>query len=112
MNAEPTQATIVIAIIGMALLNFAIRFTPIAILSNLKLPAGVLRWLSYVPISVMGALVATQVFAQQRSGGPLTQVAAICAASLTAFVFWRWKSFLGATLIGMASFVILKALIG
>jgi branched-subunit amino acid transport protein len=99
-------------IVGMGVLNFVIRFTPMAILSNLRLPAALLRWLSYVPISVMGALVATQVFAQQRSGGPLTQVAAVCAASLTAVVFWRWRSFLGATLIGMASFVLLKALIG
>ena len=44
-------------IIGMAAINFAERFVPMALVSRLELPRPVLRWLSYVPIAVMGSLV-------------------------------------------------------
>ena len=97
----------------MAVLNYAVRFPPIAIISRLELPAPVLRWLSFVPISVMGALVAGEVL---RPGGaaiasPLSSPS-LYAALITGFVFKFTKSFLGATMAGMASFVALTHLMG
>jgi len=94
-------------VIGMALANFAVRFIPIAVISRM-----VMRWLTYIPASVMGALVAGEIF---RPGGawvpPLTSPY-FWAALPTAFVYWRTRSFLGATLIGMLAFVALRALLG
>lgn len=112
MNYEPTQAAILALIAGMALINFAARFTPLAILSRLDLPTPVLRWLSFVPISVMGALVATEVLRPGGSWQPPLTNPGIYAAALTALVFRFTRSFLGATLAGMASFVALRALFG
>jgi branched-subunit amino acid transport protein len=59
----------------------------------------------------MGALVASEVLAPHgRFAPPLTNPG-IYAAILTALVF-RWtKSFLGATIVGMASYVVLRGLI-
>ena len=99
-------------IIGMALANFAVRFVPIAVVSRLDLPAPLMRWLSFVPASVMGALVALEVL---RPGG--TWVSPVSSpyfwASLpTAAVYWRTRSFLGATVAGMLSFVALRSLLG
>jgi branched-subunit amino acid transport protein len=95
----------------MAVLNFAVRFPPIAIVSRLDLPAPVLRWLSFVPISVMGALVASEVL---RPGGtwvnPISSPS-LYAAIVTALVFRATRSFLGATVAGMASFVLLQGLL-
>jgi branched-subunit amino acid transport protein len=95
----------------MAALNFAIRYPPIAVVSRLDLPRPVLRWLSFVPISVMGALVASLVL---RPGGewvdPLTSPS-VYAAIITALVFRASRSFLGATVAGMASFVLLQHLL-
>jgi len=109
---EISQTTIWTVIIGMAVTNFVIRATPIAVLSRRTLPAPVLRWLSFVPISVMGALVTSEVL---RPGGqwqpPLTNPG-FYAAILTALVFRYTRSFLGATLVGIVSYVALRAVIG
>jgi branched-subunit amino acid transport protein len=107
-----SQETILLVIAGMAVANFAIRFAPIAVLSRLDLPGPLLRWLSFVPVSVMGALVTSEVL---RPGGqwrsPLSSPG-VYAALLTAIVFYKTKSFLGATVTGMVAFVALRALIG
>ncbi len=99
-------------VVGMALANFLVRFVPIAVVSRIDLPRPVMRWLSFIPASVMGALVAGEVF---RPGGtwlqPMTSPY-VWAAVLTAGVYWRTRSFLGATLIGMLGFVALRSLLG
>jgi branched-subunit amino acid transport protein len=99
-------------IAGMALANFVLRFMPIAIVSRIDLPAPLLRWFSFIPASVMGALVALEVL---RPGGAWTDPISspyAWATLPTAIVYLRTRSFLGATLTGMASFVALRALLG
>jgi branched-subunit amino acid transport protein len=108
VNVEISQPTIWIVIVGMAALNYAVRFVPIALVSRIDLPAPIARWLSFVPISVMGALVANEVLRPgQTWGNPLTGPH-LYAAIVTALVFRFTKSFLGATVAGMASFVVLQ----
>lgn len=109
---ELAATTIWTVIVGMAVVNFALRFTPLAFLSRLELPESVMRWLSYIPISVMGALVASEVL---RPGGEWVPVIAnpgIVAAALTMVVFRFSRSFLGSSLAGMIAYVALRALIG
>ncbi|HUK63972.1 MAG TPA: AzlD domain-containing protein [Dongiaceae bacterium] len=102
MKAEIPQATIWIVIVGMAVLNYAVRFIPLALVSRIDLPRPVARWLTFVPIAVMGALVASEVL---KPGGtwsnPLTGPS-LYAAILTAVVFRYTRSFVGATVAGMA----------
>ena len=111
MTSELGPSYIWAVIVGMAILNFLVRFPPIAIVSRLDLPRPVMRWLAFVPVSVMGALVAGEVL---RPGGawtnPLTSPS-LYAAVVTALVFRFSRSFLGATVAGMASFVLLQRLI-
>lgn len=108
---ELSNATIWAVIVGMAVINFALRFTPLAALSRLNLPAPVMRWLSYIPISVMGALVASEVLRPGNRFIPPTANPGILAAGLTMIVFRFTRSFLGSTLAGMASYVLLRALL-
>lgn len=96
-------------IAGMAATNFAIRFAPITLLSRFDLPAPLLRWLSFIPVSVMGALVASEVMYPGGRWIPPQSNPGFFAAILTAVVYHRWRSFLGATVCGMVSFVILRA---
>lgn len=112
MSGSSTQSVIVAVIVGMGVANFAIRYVPIAVLSHVRLPDAVLRWLSFVPISVMGALVATQVLAPKGAIQPPLTNPGVYAAVLTALAFRFTRSFLGATVVGMVSFVVLRALIG
>ena len=109
---ESSQATIVAVIVGMAVVNFTIRYIPIAALSRLELPRPLLRWLSFVPISVMGALVATEVLRPRGSWQPPLTNPGVYAAILTALVFRYTRSFLGATVSGMVAYVALRSLIG
>jgi len=112
MRPDVSQTVIWVVIVGMAITNFVIRALPIAALSRSSLPPWMLRWLSFVPISVMGALVAGEVL---RPGGiwqpPLTNPG-VYAAVLTAIVFRFTRSFLGATLTGIVAFVAVRALLG
>jgi branched-subunit amino acid transport protein len=106
-----SQTTIWGVIVGMAVLNYAVRYPPIAIVSRMELPRPVMRWLSFIPISVMGALISSEVL---RPAGqwvnPLTSPS-LYAALITAAAFKLTRSFLGATVAGMASFVVLQRLI-
>jgi branched-subunit amino acid transport protein len=98
-------------IVGMAVINFCLRFVPLAVLSRIQLPPPVMRWLSFVPISVMGALVASEVVGVNPTGQPLVTSPALYASALTMIVFRFSRSFLGATLAGMVSFVILGTIL-
>ena len=108
MTPEITHLTIWAVIVGMALLNFAVRFPPMAIVSRIDLPAPIARWLSFVPIAGMGARVASEVL--RPDGAWINPVTGpnVYAAIVTALVFRFTRSFLGATVAGMASFVVLQ----
>jgi branched-subunit amino acid transport protein len=108
VTSSLSQSTIWGVIVGMAVLNYAVRFPPIAIVSRMDLPKPVMRWLSFIPIAVMGALVASEVLRPAGTwSDPLTSPS-LYAAAITAVVFKFTRSFLGATVAGMASFVALQ----
>lgn len=111
MNGSVSHSAILALIVGMAALNFAIRFVPIAVLSRFELPDPVLRWLSFVPISVMGALVTSEVLLPAGEWHPPATNPGFYAAGITALAFRFTRSFLGATVVGVASFVALRALL-
>jgi branched-subunit amino acid transport protein len=107
-----SAATIWAVIAGMAAANFIVRFVPMALVSRARMPGPIARWLSFVPVTVMASLVATEVL---RPGGTWTLTLAnpyLLAALPTAAVFAKTRSFLGATLAGMASFLVFRALVG
>lgn len=95
-----------------AVANFVVRFAPIAVVSRLRLPEPLVRWLAFVPVSVMGALVAGEVL---RPGGMylLTPRSPyLLAAIITGIVYHFTRSFLGATVAGMFAFVGIRTLLG
>lgn len=99
-------------IIGMGVSNYALRLLPIAVLSRLELPRPVLRWLSFIPVSVLAALVVVEVLRPNGSWLPLASNPYLYAAVPTAYVFYKTRSFLGAMLAGIALFVAFRALLG
>jgi branched-subunit amino acid transport protein len=111
VTSRVSQATIWGVIVGMALLNYAVRFPPIAIVSRMELPKPIMRWLSFVPIAVMGALVAGEVLRPAGQWSNPVTSPSLYAAIVTGVVFKFTRSFLGATIAGMASFVVLQRLI-
>lgn len=99
-------------IIGVAVANFAVRFVPLATVSRIDLPRPVMRWLSYIPVAVMGAIVADAVLTPSGEYiAPWTNPYLI-AAIPTALVYHKTRSFLGAVVVGMLIFVAVGALMG
>ena len=105
-----SHTTIWAVIIGMGLTNFILRFVPMAALSRVALPKPVMRWLSYIPISVMGALFAKEVLLPSTKYDPLFANPGIYGALISMLTYKLTKSFMGSTLAGVISFVALRAL--
>lgn len=107
------SATLIwITVIGMAATNIALRLTPIAVLSRMRLPRPVERWLSFVPACVMASIVATEVL---RPGGAWLAPWAnpyLLAAVPTAVVYRFTRSLFGATVIGVLAFLAMRYLLG
>lgn len=99
-------------IVGMAVANYSLRFIPIAWLSRLKLPPLVERWLSFIPVSVMAALVVGEVLRPDGRWLPPLENPYLLAAIPTALVYYKWRSFLGTTVVGILLFLVIKALLG
>ena len=99
-------------VLGMAATNIVVRWTPLAVMSRLELPDVVRRWLGHIPVSVMAAIVAVQVL---RPDGVFRFDLAnpyLLAAVPTAVVYRFSKSFLGAVLAGILSFLAFRYLLG
>jgi branched-subunit amino acid transport protein len=111
VRTEVAQTTIWAVILGMAVLNYAVRFIPIALISRIDLPPPIARWLSLVPVSVMGALVFSEVLHPEHAWVNPLVGPHLYAAIITGLVFHFSRSFVGASVAGMASFVLLQRLL-
>jgi len=91
---------------GMALATYFTRYTMIAALGQ-GVPPLLRRWLRYVPVAVLAALVVPPVVAPQ---GCLEVGLRTWAVLAGAIVSWRTRSVLLTILGGMATFWLLKML--
>jgi branched-subunit amino acid transport protein len=99
-------------IAGMAVANFAIRFPSLAILSRTELPEWLRRWLSYIPVSAMATLVVGGIARPEGDWLPPLENPYMWASLVTGVVYWRSRSFLGATAVGIVAFLALRAVLG
>lgn len=52
-----TSIAMVLLILGCALVTWIPRILPFVLVKNMKLPKIVLRWLTYIPVCILSALV-------------------------------------------------------
>lgn len=107
-----TERFIWTLIAAMAIANYAVRYPPIAVLSRLELPTWLRRWLSFIPVSVMATLVVGEVVRPEGVWLPPLTNPYLWASVATGLVYWRFRSFLGASLAGIAFFLALRATLG
>ncbi|MDN4067811.1 AzlD domain-containing protein [Paenibacillus vini] len=94
-------------IIGSALVTFLPRVLPLMVLSRMELPEWGIRWLNYVPISVMAALVGQELLLQDGQFSLMNNIE-LLAAIPTVFVAMKTKSLLGTVVAGMVSIMVLR----
>lgn len=91
------------AILGMALVTYATRAGGLFLVSRLALSRRAQAWLSYIPGSVLIAIIAPAIF----SGGPAEALAGVA----TLAVALRTRNLLLAMLTGVVAVVVLRALL-
>jgi len=91
---------------GMALVTYFTRYTMIAALGR-EMPPPVQRWLHYVPVAVLAALIAPAALAPQGYLQCDMRAWAVVAGIVVA---WRTRSVLWTILGGMAAFWLLRML--
>ncbi len=104
------EKTILIIILGIAALNYLFRVTPLLLLSRIKIPAVGARWLGYVPVAVMAALITPEVFLVGGEPALTLDNKNLLAAIPTFLVAVKTRSLLFTLLAGVASMALLNAL--
>jgi branched-subunit amino acid transport protein len=97
-------------VMGAALVTFIPRVLPLMVLTRLQLPDWSLRWLNYVPIAVMAALIGQEIFIQDGAFSPIKNNIELIAA-LPTFMLAIWTRSLFVTVItGVVASTVLRFL--
>lgn len=98
---------ILLIILGSAIVTFVPRVLPLVVLSRITLPDWGMRWLSYVPIAVMAALVGQELMLQD---GKLLfhKNLELLAAVPTFAVAIVTRSLLGTVVAGIVSMMVIR----
>jgi branched-subunit amino acid transport protein len=107
-----TSGYIWAVILGMGVANYVVRFAPMAVLARIELPKPLLRFLSFIPVTVMSALTVGEVLRPDGRWLPLQSNPYLFAAIPTAFVYYKWRSFLGTTVAGILFLLAFQMLVG
>ncbi|WP_410511141.1 AzlD domain-containing protein [Paenibacillus sp. BR2-3] len=99
---------IFLIIAGAALVTFIPRVLPLMLLSRINIPEWGMRWLNYVPIAVMAALVAEELFIQDGNLSISSNKAELLAALPAFFVAVKTRSLLGTVITGIISLMVLR----
>ncbi|AFH66172.1 AzlD domain-containing protein [Paenibacillus caseinilyticus] len=95
-------------ILGTSLVTLLPRVIPLVVLSRFELPPGVLRFLNQVPIAVMSALLAQEIFLESGRVVPLMENIKLLAALPTFLVAMLTKSLLGTVVTGVVTMALLQ----
>ena len=99
-----TSIEILYCTLGMCIVSYIPRVLPPLILSRMKIPAVVERWLKYVPTSVFGALVFCEIFTgPQGFNFSLTNIN-LLASRVVLAVAVRTNSLAKSIVFGLAAF--------
>lgn len=98
-------------VLGMGLLTYGLRLTPIILLGRVEIPRVVERTLRFVPPAVLSALILPALL---RPAGVLDLSLGnvrLIAGGLAALVAWRTRNILLTIAIGLVAMWMLRALI-
>ncbi len=99
-------------VLGMALVTFAVRYPPLALVGRLQLPERVIRALRYVPVAVLTAIIVPAVLMPQGELDLRLENAYLIAGLTAVLVSWRMKNLLLTIVIGIGVFLLWRVVIG
>ena len=95
------ETTILITLLGMALVTYLPRLIPAWVLRVKQLPPFLVAWLRFVPVAVLAALLLPSLLIE---GGKINFSASnlyLWAAIPACLVAWKIKSLFGTVIVGM-----------
>ncbi|UYN91104.1 MAG: AzlD domain-containing protein [Anaerolineales bacterium] len=95
---------------GMVLATMATRIPVLITLSRRELPASVRRALHYVPPAVLAAIIAPIVLLDEGAPNLALDNAMLPASLIAILISWRTKNLLLTIVVGMAAFLVWRAL--
>lgn len=98
-------------IIGSAIVTFIPRVLPLVVLSKLEIPEWGINWLKHVPVSVMAALLASELFLHDNRISLQENTLNIMTAIPTLLVAIYTRSLLGTVLVGVTTLMIFRFLL-
>ncbi|MEK5270013.1 AzlD domain-containing protein [Aeribacillus sp. FSL K6-8394] len=99
---------IFLIILGTGIVTLIPRVVPLLFLSRIKLPEWFLSWLSFVPVTVMAALLTQSLLFDDGQLSPMANKFELLAIIPTFLVALLFRSLLGAVLVGMISVSLLR----
>lgn len=99
---------ILLIIMGASIVTLIPRVVPLMVLSRMQLPDWGMRWLSYVPVSVMAALVGQELLMTNGELSSLLGNLELWAALPTFAVAIFTRSLLGTVVVGIFSIMLLR----
>jgi branched-subunit amino acid transport protein len=102
------DSTVLITLIGMALVTYFPRLIPAWFLRDKPLPPFLVAWLRYVPVSVLAALLLPSLLVEGDQINFSISNLYLWAAIPAGLVAWRKKSLFGTVIIGMLVVAILR----
>ncbi|MFO7172492.1 MAG: AzlD domain-containing protein [Bacillota bacterium] len=109
MTLDP-QVLLVIG--GMALVTALPRILPLVLLSRFALPHWLMRWLAYIPVAVLAALLARELFVPEGRLLGLANNLGLWATLPTLAVALLTRNLMATVLTGIAAMALLRALVG
>jgi branched-subunit amino acid transport protein len=100
--------TILIIIVGSALVTFIPRVVPLMLLSQMELPKWLIRWLKNVPVAVMAALLAQELLLSDHHFSLSENYLKLLAAVPAFIIAIITKSLLGTVLAGVLFMMVLR----
>jgi len=106
------RADVLVIVLGAALVTVVPRVAPLVLLARIDLPRWLKVWLGYVPVAVLGALLAGELFMAAGRLVPLSSNVSLLAILPAIAVAARFGSIIGAVIAGVAAMAVLRALGG
>jgi branched-subunit amino acid transport protein len=105
------QTQIFLTICGMGAVTYLPRVIPMLILSGRTLPHWLVRWLSYLPATVLAALLVPSLLCADGELALRVDNLYLLAAIPTFVIAWRGRSFFGTIAFGMVLVALLRNLL-
>ena len=102
----------VLLVFGMTLVTFLIRYPMLAIVGQIELPTVLVRALRFVPVAVLTAIIVPAMLMPQGAIDLNLNNAYLYVGIISGLIAWRTKNLLLTIILGMAIFLLWRAVRG